>query len=57
MGERPRAAEIVYMSVRYAKEQDSRKRIQQKEEGWKIIKDYLSLDVERNLYRVSMYGC
>ena len=56
MGEGPKAAEIVYKSVRSAKEQDSRKWIQQKEEGWKIIIDYLSLDVERDLQRIPMYG-
>jgi hypothetical protein len=36
--------------------QKIQKKIQQKEEGWKIIIDYLSLDVERDLYRIPMYG-
>ena len=56
MGEGPRAAEILYKSVRYRKEQESRKWTQQKEEGWTIINDYISLDVERDLQRIPMYG-
>ncbi len=54
MGEGPGAAEIVYKSVRQAKEQESRKWIQRKEEGWKITIDYLSSHVERDLYRIPM---
>jgi hypothetical protein len=37
MGEGSRAAEIVYKSVRYAKEQDSRKWIQQKKKVGRLL--------------------
>jgi hypothetical protein len=44
-----RAAEMVYKRISQAKEQDARKWIQQKERGWKIIIDYFSPDMERDL--------
>jgi len=56
LGEGPRAAEMVYKRISMAKEQDARKWIQQKEKGWKIIIDHLSLDIERDLQRVPGYG-
>ncbi len=37
IGEGPRAAEVIYKSVCYAKEQDARKWDLQKEKGWEII--------------------
>ncbi len=37
MSEGPRAAEMIYKSVRQGKEQDARKWDLQKEKGWKII--------------------
>jgi hypothetical protein len=49
---------LIYKSVRNAKERDARKPTfwdLQKEKGWKIIIDYLSLDVQRDLLRVSMF--
>ncbi len=55
LGEGPRAAEMVYKRIFQAREQDARKWIQQKERGWKIIIDYLSLDIERDLQRVPGY--
>ncbi len=39
LGERPRAAEMVYKKISQEREQDARKWIQQKEKGWKTI-DY-----------------
>ncbi len=56
LGEGPRAAEMVYKRISTAKEQDARKWIQQKEKGWKIIIDHLSLDIEWDLQRVPGYG-
>jgi hypothetical protein len=55
IGEGPRAAEMVYKRISQAKEQDARKWIQQKEKGWKIIIDHLSLDIERDLQQVPGY--
>ncbi len=46
---------MVYERVSQAKEQDSRKWIQQKEEAWEIIIDDLSLEVEHDLQRVVTY--
>ncbi len=55
LSEGPRAAEVIYKSVRNAKEQDARKWDLQKDKGWKIIIDHLSLDVERDLQRVQLF--
>ncbi len=55
LGEGPRAAEMVYKRISQAKEQDARKWIQQKERGWKIIIDYLSRDIERDLQQIPGY--
>ncbi len=56
MSEGPRAAEMIYKSVRQAKEQDAIKWVQQKEKGWKIIIDYLSL-VTYSVSRCSNNAC
>ncbi len=52
LGEGPAIAQTVYKRICYAKEQDARKWAQQKEKGWKIIIDYLSLDIERDIQRI-----
>jgi hypothetical protein len=46
---------MVYKGISEAGEQDARKWIQQNEKGWKIIIDYLFLDIERDLQRVPTY--
>jgi hypothetical protein len=56
MVEGPKAAEMVNKQINYAKELNARKRIQEKEKGWKIIIDHLSLDIERDLQRIPGYG-
>ena len=47
---------MVYKRINYAKELNARKWIQEKEKGWKIIIDHLSLDIERDLQRIPGYG-
>ncbi len=42
-------------SGKRARGQEARKWIQQKKKGWKIIIDYLSVDIERYLQRVPAY--
>jgi hypothetical protein len=54
--EGPAIAQTVYKRVSQMKEQDARKWILQKEKGWKIIIDYLSLDIERDIQRIPRYG-
>jgi len=56
LGEGPAIAQTVYKRVSYAKEQDARKWVLQKEKGWKIIVDYLSLDIERDIQRIPEYA-
>jgi hypothetical protein len=55
-GEGPAIAQTVYKRVSYAKEQDARKWVLQKEKGWKIIIDYLSLDIKRDIERIPEYA-
>ncbi len=57
MVEGPKAAEIntIYKRINYAKELNARKWIQEKEKGWKIIIDHISLDIERDLQRIPGY--
>ncbi len=56
LGEGPAIAQTVYKRISYVKEQDARKWVQQKEKGWKIIIDYLSLDIERDIQRIPQYA-
>ncbi len=56
MVEGPKASEMVYKRINYAKELNARKWIQEKEKGWKISIDHLSLDIERDLQRIPGYG-
>ncbi len=55
LGEEPRAEEMVYKGTSMVRERDARKWIQQNERDWKIIIDYLSLDIEQDLQRVPTY--
>ncbi len=56
LGEGPAIAQTVYKRVSQMKEQDARKWTLQKEKGWKIIIDYISLDIERGIQRIPQYG-
>jgi hypothetical protein len=49
---------MVYKRINYAKELNVQKWIQEKEKekGWKIIIDHLSLDIERDLQRIPVYA-
>jgi hypothetical protein len=56
LGEGTAIARTVNKRVSQIKEQDSRKWVLQKEKGWKIIIDYLSLDIERYIQWIHIYG-